>query len=145
MQIAQGNKHFHWHIARPEGAYVERTRNSRRPFSKSIEKQFGDLPLFPESLPTLSGLLHISLRDVFWMGGQANPLHPRFEALSLFLSIVEARTAHFFRGCLTGVNRSTSCKAAMVLSHSSCAIEDRRLVVYTYPGGPPNTTGSAVY
>jgi len=120
-----------------------RRKNEEQPddFFESIEKQFGDLPLFLGSaLPTLSGLLHISLRDVFWMGGQANPLHPSLRG-ALFVLVnrrskkprIFSRMPHWSQPLYLLQGRDGSYLTA------SCAIEDRRLVVYTYPGGSART------
>jgi transcriptional regulator with XRE-family HTH domain len=106
-------------------------------FFENIQNKFGDLPLFLASaLPALCGLAHISLRDVFCLGEENNPLHPSL------------RNAHFVL-----VNRRS--KKPRIISRipvwlqplyllqqrdgtylaASCAIEAGQLVLYAYPQG----------
>jgi transcriptional regulator with XRE-family HTH domain len=116
-----------------------RRRNQRQPddFFESMQKQFGDLPLFLwTALPSLSGLSHMSLRDVFWVGGQANPLHPALRGAVLVLvnrrskkPRIFSRMPHWSQPLYLLEDRAGSYLLA------SCATEDRRLVVVTYPGG----------
>jgi transcriptional regulator with XRE-family HTH domain len=114
-----------------------RRRNEERPddFFESIQKQFGDLPLFLGSaLPNLSGLSHISLRDVFWVGGQTNPLHPALRG-ALFVLVnrrskkprIFSRMPHWSQPLYLLQNRDGSYLAGI------CEIEDGRLVVHAYP------------
>jgi transcriptional regulator with XRE-family HTH domain len=127
---------------RATGRRVHR-RNEAQPdnFFESMQKQFGDLPLFLGSaLPSLSGLANISLRDVFWVGGQANPLHPVLRgAVFVFVNRrskkprIFSRMPHWSQPLYLLEDRSGSYLAA------SCAIEDRRLVVHTYLGGSART------
>jgi len=119
-------------------AWRVRRRNQQQPddFFESMQKQFGDLPLFLASaLPSLSGLLHISLRDVFWVGGDANPLHPALRG-AVFVLVnrrskkprIFSRMPHWSQPLYLLQDRAGSYLSA------SCATEDRRLVVYTYSG-----------
>ena len=104
-------------------------------FFESMQKRFGDLPLFLGSaLPSLSGLLHISLRDVFWVGGQSNPSHPSLRgAVFVLVNRRSKKTRIFSRMPLWTQplyvlqNRDGSYLAA------SCAIEGSQLVVYANP------------
>jgi transcriptional regulator with XRE-family HTH domain len=115
-----------------------RRRNQQQPddFFESMQKQFGDLPLFLASaLPSLSGLLHISLRDVFWVGGDANLFDPALRG-AVFVLVnrrskkprIFSRMPHWSQPLYLLQERAGSYLSA------SCAIEDRRLVVYTYSG-----------
>lgn len=58
----------------------EMTGQDRTPaggFLSTILRRFGDLPSFlRHSLPSLCGLSEITLRDIFWVGGQLEPWHP---------------------------------------------------------------------
>jgi len=104
-------------------------------FFESMQKRFGDLPLFLGSaLPSLSGILRISLRDVFRMGGQANPLHPALRG-AVFVLVnrrskkprISPRMPLWTQPLYLLQNRDGSYLAA------SCATEEGRLVVYAYP------------
>jgi len=120
-------------------ASINRVRRSKeeRPddFFESMQKQFGDLPLFLGSaLPALSGLSHISLRDVFWVGGQANSLHPALRGAVLVLVNRRSKKPRTLSGMPLWnqplyllQDRAGSYLAA------SCAIEGSRLVVFAYP------------
>ena len=106
-------------------------------FFESMQKQFGDLPLFLGSaLPSLSGLLHISLRDIFWVGGQANLLHPALRgAVFVLVNRRSKRPRIFSRMPLWNhplyllQNRDGSYLAA------GCAIARGQLAVFAYPQG----------
>jgi hypothetical protein len=106
-------------------------------FFESMQEQFGDLPLFLGSaLPSLSGLLHISLRDIFWVGGQANLLHPTLRgALFILVNRRSKRPRILSRMPLWNhplyllQNRDGSYLAG------SCVIERGRLAVFAYPHG----------
>lgn len=46
-------------------------------FLSSLVEQWGELPLFlTKALPEIVGLKSLSLSDIFWIGGDQNPLHP---------------------------------------------------------------------
>jgi hypothetical protein len=60
-------------------------------FLEGLIEQFGDVPLFLEgTLPSLTGLAHISVRDVFRVGGQTHVLHPA--ARGAFFVLVNRRS-----------------------------------------------------
>jgi transcriptional regulator with XRE-family HTH domain len=120
-----------------------RRRNQEQPddFLESMQRQFGDLPLFlGNALPSLSGLLHISLRDVFRVGGGANLLHPALRG-AVFVLVnrrskkprIFSLMPHWSQPLYLLQDRAGSYLLA------SCATEDRRLVLYTYPGGSART------
>jgi transcriptional regulator with XRE-family HTH domain len=114
-----------------------RSKQQSHDFFESMQKQFGDLPLFlGGALPSLSGLLHISLRDVFWVGGQTHPLHPSLQgALFVLVNRRSKKPRTFSRMPLWNQplyllqNRDGSYLAA------SCVIEGGRLAVLAYPRG----------
>jgi len=55
---------------------VEHTSGGLR-FLEAIVEQWEEIPLFlRNALGTISGLKHVSLSDVYWVGGDRNPLHP---------------------------------------------------------------------
>ena len=46
-------------------------------FLRNLLEQFEEIPFFlRNSLPAISGLPHLSLRDVFWVGGANRTIHP---------------------------------------------------------------------
>jgi len=106
-------------------------------FFENLRNQFGHLPLFLGSaLPTLSGLAQFSLRDVFWLGIEAKPLHPALRG-ALF-ALVNRRSKRPRRLSQISVwaqplyllqQRDGSYLAV------SCAVENGRLVMYVYPQG----------
>ena len=106
-------------------------------FFESVRIQFGHLPLFLRTaLPTLSGLSQISLRDVFWFAGEANPLHPLLRSASFVLVNRRSKKPRIFprmplwtQPLYLLQDRTGSYLAG------SCAIEDRQLMVYGYPQG----------
>jgi transcriptional regulator with XRE-family HTH domain len=108
---------------------------SRNDFFENVRKQFGDLPVFLGSaLPALSGLSQISLRDVFWLGGQANQLHPGLRGAHFALVNRRSKkprilpwTPLWSQPLYLLEDRDGSYLA------TNCAIEDGRLVVYAYP------------
>ena len=106
-------------------------------FFESMQEQSGDLPLFLGSaLPSLSGLLHISLRDIFWVGGQASPPHPSLRGALFILVNRRSKKPRFF-------SRMPPSRQPLYLLQkrdgsyllASCAVESGRLVVYTLSGG----------
>jgi hypothetical protein len=115
---------------------IRRTKDEPRDgFFENVANQFGHLPLFLGSaLPTLSGLAHISLRDVFRLGGETNPLHPSLRG-ALFVLVnrrskkprIFSRMPHWAQPLYLLQDRDGSYLAA------SCTIEDGRLAVYAYP------------
>jgi len=106
-------------------------------FFENVRIQFGHLPLFLKTaLPTLSGLAHISLRDVFWLGGEANPLHPLLRGASFVLVNRRSKKPRIFpqSPLWTQPLYLLQHRAGSYLA-GSCAIEDSRLTVYAYPQG----------
>jgi transcriptional regulator with XRE-family HTH domain len=119
-------------------ARIRQTKEELRDgFFEKVRNEFGHLPLFlANALPTLSGLAHISLRDVFWFGGETNPLHPSLRGAFFALVNRRSKKPRIFSGmplCTQPLyllqQRGGSYLAA------SCAIENERLVLYAYPQG----------
>jgi hypothetical protein len=108
-------------------------------FFENMQNEFGELPIFLASaLPALSGLAHISLRDIFWLGGSANPLHPAMRGALFVLVNRRSKKPHRFLRMAAREqplylleNRGGSYLAG------SCEIEKGRLVLYAYPQGLP--------
>jgi len=116
----------------------------REGFFDNVRMQFGHLPLFLRTaLPTLSGLSHISLRDVFWLGGEENPLHPLLRGASFVLVNRRSKKPRIFprMSVWTQPLYLLQDRAGSYLA-GSCAIKDRLLMVYAYPQG--FTEGQAV-
>jgi hypothetical protein len=60
-------------IASAEGVSEERQTG----FLDTLIKQWGEIPLFlRRSLNELTGITNFSLSDVYWVGGDRNPIHP---------------------------------------------------------------------
>ncbi len=104
-------------------------------FFEDIRKEMGDLPLFlAEALPTLSGLAHASLRDVFLLGRNAKALHPALYGARFVL--VNRRSKKLRRN-----PRGSAWSQPVYLLQerdgsyvaASCAIEDGWLTLYTCP------------
>jgi hypothetical protein len=115
---------------------TQRTKDERPGgFLENMQNQFGDLPLFLASaLPALSGLAYVSLRDIFWLGGQANSLHPSLRGALFALLNRRSKKPRRFSKMPAGMqplylleDRGGSYVAG------SCGIEKGRLVLHTYP------------
>jgi hypothetical protein len=53
-------------------------------FVRALMEQWKEIPLFVgNALGEISGLGHLSLLDVFWVGGERDPIHPRLVEASL--------------------------------------------------------------
>jgi hypothetical protein len=49
-----------------------------------LARSFEEIPIFlRESLPTLAGLPALSLRDIYWMGGERTSSHPQLKTTLL--------------------------------------------------------------
>jgi transcriptional regulator with XRE-family HTH domain len=121
---------------RTSGERIQRTSEEpRNDFLEDIQSQFGDLPLFLGSaLPDLSGLSHISLRDVFWIGGQANERRAALQgALFVLVNRRSKKPRIFSRMPLLRQPLYLLQERAGPYLVAICAIEDGRLAVYAYP------------
>jgi hypothetical protein len=75
----------------PQAPGADETAGQERPpasgFLTSILRRIGDVPFFlRHSLPSLCGLTEITLRDIFWVGGQLEAWHPSVAA-ALFVVV----------------------------------------------------------
>jgi hypothetical protein len=60
-------------------------------FLRNLFEQFEEIPFFlRNSLPAISGLPHLSLRDIFWVGGGGHDFHPFLEGTQFV--VVNRRT-----------------------------------------------------
>jgi len=124
------------HKARVSRTRIRRTKNEERGgFFENAQNQFGHVPLFLASaLPALSGLTHTSLRDIFWLGGERNPLHPSLRGALFVLVNRRSKTPRI-------VSRMPLWEQPLYLLEerggsylaASCALENGRLVMYVYP------------
>jgi len=106
-------------------------------FLTTLARRFGDLPLFlRHSLASLSGLLEISLRDVFWVGGQHESMHPSL-AGALFVIVdrrkrrprIFPRKSPWEQPLYLLMRRDGSYVLA------SCGLEDGAIIVHPYTEG----------
>jgi hypothetical protein len=106
-------------------------------FLASLLQRFGDVPVFlRHSLPSLSGLEEISLRDVFWVGGQSQTLHPSLaRALFVIVNRRKRKPRMFHR-------KSPWEQPAYLLMRrngsyvlASCSVEDGTIILHPYAEG----------
>ena len=106
-------------------------------FLTTILRRIGDIPLFlRHSLPSLCGLSDITLRDVFWVGSQLEPLHPSL-AGALFVVVdrrkqrprIFRRKAPWEQPIYLVARRDGSYVLA------SCNLENSTIVVHPYAEG----------
>jgi hypothetical protein len=101
-------------------------------FFASLLQRFGDVPFFlRHSLPSLSGLEEISLRDVFWVGGQRTALHPSLVGALFVIVNHRKRKPRMFR------RKSPWEQPAYLLMRrdgsyvlASCSLEDGTIIVH---------------
>ncbi len=93
-----------------------------------------ELPLFlRESFPFLSGLEDISLRDVYWVGGQQEAMHPLLTgALSVILDRRKRRPRIFPRKLAWGQSLYLLTKRGGSYLMASCGMEDGVIVLHPY-------------
>jgi hypothetical protein len=106
-------------------------------FFPTFLARFSEIPFFlRDSLSSLSGLAEVSLRDVFWVGGQRQLLHPSLAgALFVIVNHRKKKPAAFrhkpvWEQPLYLLQRRDG-------SHllASCSLEDHTLVVHPYSEG----------
>jgi len=120
---------------RKRAASRERPEGLSPSFLGDLAARFGGLPLFlAGALPALTGLPRLSVRDAFWVGGQAQR-HPALRGALLVLINRRSKRPRFDRHAPLRdqptyllQERGGSCLLA------SCAIVDGRLLVYDDPG-----------
>jgi hypothetical protein len=106
-------------------------------FLGSLLQRFGEVPFFlRDSLPSLSGLEEISLRDVFWVGGQRKALHPSLAGALFVIVNRRKRKPRMFQ------RKSPWEQPAYLLMRrdgsyvlASCSLEDGTIIVHPYAEG----------
>jgi hypothetical protein len=106
-------------------------------FLASLLQRFGEVPFFlRDSLPSLSGLEEISLRDVFWVGGQPKALHPSLAGALFVIVNRRKRKPRMFR------RKSPWEQPAYLLMRrdgsyvaASCSLEDATIIVHPHTEG----------
>lgn len=106
-------------------------------FLDSLLRQWEEIPLFlRDALSGLTGLKSVTLSDVFWVGGNRNPLHPTLVNAALVLvnrRIKKARQHPERPACQQPLY--------LILKRSGgylcgpCSLNDGNLVVPAYPAG----------
>jgi transcriptional regulator with XRE-family HTH domain len=103
-------------------------------FLANVVDIFGEVPLFlRHSLPVLSGHKSLSLRDVFWVGGQGVILHPSLRGALFVICDRRKRRPRIFP-------RKSSWKQPIYLVRkrdgsyrmASCSMEDEEIVLHPY-------------
>ena len=106
-------------------------------FFPALLDRFGEIPFFLYgSLPSLSGLVEVSLRDVFWIREQRQALHPSL--IGCLLVIVDHRKKK-----PVAYRRKPVWEQPLYLLEkrdgsyllASCSLEDQTLVVHPYSQG----------
>lgn len=103
-------------------------------FLATLLERFRDIPFFlRQALPSLSGLHDISLRDVFWVGGQPKAMHPSLSGALFVVVDRRKRKPCIFR------RKSTREQPLYLLIRrdgsyvlSSCSMEDDTIVLHPY-------------
>jgi hypothetical protein len=111
---------------------MARERTPATGFLASLLQRFGDVPFFlRHSLPSLSGLEEVSLRDVFWVGGRNKALHPSLAAALFVIVNHRKRKPRMFR------RKSPWEQPAYLLMRrdgsyvlASCSLEDGTIIVH---------------
>jgi hypothetical protein len=103
-------------------------------FLEHLAERFDVIPFFLRSaLPAVSGLARISLHDVFWTGGQSQPLHPSLRgALFLIVNRLRKTPIAFRRKSLWSQPLYLLRKRDGSYLSASCSLEDGRIVVHPY-------------
>jgi hypothetical protein len=103
-------------------------------FLATMLRRFSDAPFFlRRSLPSLSGLKEVSLRDVFWVGGQRKPLHPSLAgALFVIVNRRKRKTRIFRRKSPWGQPIYLLMRRDGSYLLASCSLEDGTIIVHPY-------------
>jgi hypothetical protein len=113
---------------------IIRRKKSAGGFLGNTLDRLGELPLFlRESLPFLSGLEDVSLRDIYWVGGQREAMHPLLDsALFVILNRRKRRPRIFARksGWEQPVYLLTKRDGSYLMA--SCGMEDGAIVLHPY-------------
>ena len=127
--------------ARENSTRNRRLEGGAPDFFQGLVDRFGDLPLFLASaLPRLTGLVSVSVRDAFWIGGHAQRQHPALEEALFVLINRRTKRPRFDR-------RARFADQPLYLLQerggsylvAKCAIENGRLMTYgdSHAAGPP--------
>jgi hypothetical protein len=115
----------------------EEAPRERTGFMAAALQRFGDVPLFlRRSLGSLSGLPEISLRDVFWVGGQHQAMHPSLTGALFVVVNRRKRRPRAFR-------RKSAWEQPLYLLRkrdgsyllASCSLENGAIVVHPFTEG----------
>jgi hypothetical protein len=106
-------------------------------FLTTLLERFGDVPLFlRRSFSSLCGLSEVTLRDIFWVGGQREPLHPLL--VGAFFVVVDRRK----RRPRISPGKSPWEQPVYLLARrdgsyvlSSCSLADSTIVLHPYVEG----------
>lgn len=130
-QPRAGNRDLH--------AYDEKkTSQEHRGFLDSLVRQWEEIPFFlRHALGEISGLKSFSLSDLFWVGGDRQPLHPWL--VNAALLVVNRRVKKPAPSTSKAV-----CETPfyLILKRDGsylcgrCTLNDDKLTVHAYPGGP---------
>jgi transcriptional regulator with XRE-family HTH domain len=103
-------------------------------FLAAVLDRFGELPLFlRNSLSSMSGLPEISLRDVFWVGGQEKAMHPSLTgALFVIVNHRRKRPRAFCRKPAWEQPLYLLMRRDGSYALASCGLEDGAIVVHPY-------------
>jgi hypothetical protein len=121
-----------------KGGRIERAANNGSRFWARLLDEWEEIPLFArDSLPYVSGLKDLSLSDVFWVGGDHNPIHPylanaTFAVINRRIKKPERKAANMLWEqplyVLLLRDGTFVCGA--------CTLEDGMLLVHPYPNRP---------
>jgi hypothetical protein len=107
---------------------------AEKPFLDGLVERFEEIPFFLRSaIPAVSGLARISLHDVFWTGGQTQPLHPSLAgALFLIVNRLRKTPVAFRRKSMWDQPLYLLRKRDGTYRSASCSLEEGSVVVHPY-------------
>jgi len=116
----------------------EESARQHSDFLGTLLKQWEEVPLFlRRSLNELAGLKNLSLSDVFWVGGDENPIHPwLINATFVVVNRRIKKPAQSTAEALCEQPLYLILKRDGSYMCGRCALHQGNLVVQTYPGGP---------
>jgi hypothetical protein len=131
----------------PRGSHTLRAAGEERSvqehsgFLSSITMQWEEIPLFlRHSLNEITGLKNFSLSDVFWVGGNKPPLHPwLIHAAFVVVNRRVKRPASSTGNTVCGQPFYLILKRDGGYLCGRCTLDDGKLTVQAYPGGPVGT------
>jgi hypothetical protein len=117
-----------------KGARIFRGKKAPGGFFPNTFDRFGELPVFLwNSFPFLSGFEHISLRDVYWVGGSQDAMHPALTGALFVIVDRRKRRPRIFPGKAAWeqpvyLMRKRDGSYLLV----SCSMEDGAIVLHPY-------------